>query len=93
MSFEILDYFQLNKILNQTIAYNLPLDHNDSNSRKIQVVITISQKYDRAKHAHLDGFNGIVLPESPNLLLYLQGGPGFGCSSPRATGCNQSIVG
>ncbi|KAI5950562.1 ILV2 [Candida margitis] len=75
------DYFQSNKVLNQRIAYNLPLDAN-SQEREIQVVITISQKYDRAKHAELDGFKGVVLPEAPNLLLYLQGGPGFGCTVP-----------
>lgn len=83
MTYKILDFFQLNKILNQKVAFQLPLDHNDvANSRKIQIVITISQKYDRAKHANVDGFPKVILPESPNLLLYLQGGPGFGCSVP-----------
>lgn len=82
MSHKIIDYFQLSKILNQIIAYQLPLDHNDANSRKIRIVITISQKYDRTKHANLDGFKEVILPESPNFLLYLQGGPGFGCAVP-----------
>ncbi|KAI5960927.1 hypothetical protein KGF57_001859 [Candida theae] len=93
MVHKILDYFQSNKVLNQKIGFELPLDHKDAKSRKIQVVVTISQKYDRTKHANLDGFEKVVLPESPNLILYLQGGPGFGCSVPTSyTGITKVLL-
>ncbi|KAI5952378.1 hypothetical protein KGF54_003245 [Candida jiufengensis] len=84
MSYKILDYFKTKKIVNQTITFKVPVDYSSThpNPPLIDVTITITQKYDKTFHSEKDGFEEIILPENPNLMLYLQGGPGFGCNIP-----------
>ncbi|KAI5965263.1 uncharacterized protein KGF55_001483 [Candida pseudojiufengensis] len=78
----LIDVFKSGKIFNQTIGFFLHDDDFSSPGLFFEIVITITQKYDKSTFSDIDRNDKILLPENPNLILYLQGGPGFGCSIP-----------
>lgn len=80
---KIIDYFRLKDIVNQRIVYDLPLNYTDSQSSStIKVAITITSKYDKNLHNDKEGFEKVLLPEKPKIIVYLQGGPGLPCPVP-----------
>jgi pimeloyl-ACP methyl ester carboxylesterase len=81
-NFELIDSFKVKDIINQRLRFQLPLSYSDrEDSRTISVVVNITQKYDESLHSDLYK-TSFVLPETPKLICYVQGGPGFPCSVP-----------
>lgn len=81
-SFELLDSFKVKDIVNQRLRFQLPLSYSDKNdSTTISVVANVTQRYDSDLHSDLYK-TSFLLPAKPNLICYIQGGPGFPCAVP-----------
>ncbi|KAK6464716.1 prolyl aminopeptidase [Scheffersomyces coipomensis] len=84
LKYEVIDHFKVKEIINTRLLFKLPLSYADpSNETKISVVVNVTQKFDETIHKDTELLNTkLVLPETPKLISYIQGGPGFPCGVP-----------
>ncbi|KAK6197895.1 prolyl aminopeptidase [Scheffersomyces amazonensis] len=84
MTYEVIDSFKVKSLVNTRLLYKLPLNYTEkSNETTISVVVNITQKYDETLHGDKQLIqNKLILPETPKLISYIQGGPGFPCGVP-----------
>lgn len=79
-AYEVLDYFRVGDIINHRVKFDLPLSYyGKPSATTIAVVGTVTQKYDKLIHD-----NDNILPKTPKVICYIQGGPGFPCAQPLA---------
>lgn len=84
---KIIDSFRLRDIINFRVLYKAPLSYK-SPGETINVCGTLTLKYDEEIHRNYKSAIGKelkdYLPKSSdqNIIVYLQGGPGFPCNSP-----------
>lgn len=79
--YTIIDSFIVDGILNQRVQLRVPLEYgNWENTAEISVCATVTQKHRPQIHTHHK--TRVVFPPEPNVVAYLQGGPGFPCAVP-----------
>lgn len=82
--FQVLDTYVANKIKVSTLSFNIPLDHKLPSLEYIPVVAKVVNKYKPTLGKQFN-LKSDVLENSDNLLLFLQGGPGFQTPTPSNT--------
>ncbi|KAM9926965.1 hypothetical protein OXX59_002848 [Metschnikowia pulcherrima] len=81
LGYTVVDSFVVDGLLNQRVQLSVPLDHKDASNRtEITICANVTQKY--KPEIHKNHVQKVVFPKDPNVVAYLQGGPGFPCAVP-----------
>lgn len=91
--YEIIDCFRIRNLVNHRIRFEVPLSYYDMNDdRIISIVANLTQRIDKEGPDNDNWEEELFLSDKSKVVSYIQGGPGFPCTTPLTDSGNTKVL-